>query len=188
MKFKNQIARFTLIVFAIMFTFSCTEDDKKEVTRLESAGSYFAVNAGKYSVLNEALKKTGLLATLTGAGSYTIFAPSNTAFAASGITTASITALNPLVPADIITIANLKVILQNHVLTPGTRSSDLLAGGYFKTFAFFRPNAPLAPTPATALLTSGSQMNIFFNKVGSNVLINGGASNGGATVTNADIE
>ena len=61
MKFKNQIARFTLIVFAIMFTFSCTEDDKKEVTRLESAGSYFAVNAGKYSVLNEALKKTGLL-------------------------------------------------------------------------------------------------------------------------------
>lgn len=188
MKFRNQIARFALMITAVVFMFSCTEDDKKEVTRLDSAGTYFAANAGKYSILTDALKKTGLLATLSGAGSYTIFAPSNAAFTAAGITSASFKDLDPLVPADLIAIANLRVILQNHVLTPGTRAADLLAGGYFKTFAFFRPNAPLAPIPATALLTSGSQMSIFFNQVGPNVLINGGATNRGATVTNADID
>ena len=188
MKFRNQIVRFALMITAVMFTFSCTEDDKKEVTRLDSAGAYFTANAGKYSILTDALRKTGLLATLTGAGSYTIFAPSNTAFTAAGFTSVGINALNPLVPADIIAIANLRVILQNHVLSPGTRAADLLAGGYFRTFAFFRNNAPLAPTTATPLLTSGSQMSIFINQIGTNVLINGGATNGGATVTKADID
>ena len=188
MKLKTQIVRFALLIVAVAFTFSCTEDDKKIVTRLDSAAGYLAANAGKYSILTEALRKTGLLVTLTNAGSYTIFAPSNPSFVAAGFTLESVTALNPLVPADVIRIANLRVILQNHVLTPGTRATDLVAGGYFRTFAFFRANAPLAPTPATALLTSGSQMSIFFNQVGGNVLINGGAANGGATVTTADID
>lgn len=188
MKFRNQIARFAIMVTAVAFIFSCTEDDKKTVTRLDSAGSYFAANAGKYSILTDALKKTGLLTTLTGAGSYTIFAPSNAAFTAINISSASIDALNPLVPADAIAIANLRVILQNHVLTPGTRSTDLLAGGYFRTFAFFRTNAPIPAFPVLPIQTTGNQLSMFVNQVGANVLINGGAANGGATVTNADVD
>lgn len=188
MKFKNQIVRFVAMVVAVLFTFSCTEDDKKEVTRLQTTDAFLVENAGKYSILRSALAKTGLLATLQNAGSYTIFAPSNAAFAAKNITQASVDALSTTNPADAVAIANLRVVLQNHVLTPGTRAADLLAGGYFRTFGFFRANAPLAPSPATPLLTTGSQLSIFVNKVGDNVLINGGPTNGGATVTKADID
>ena len=49
------------------------------------------------------------------------------------ITSASINALTA--PADNTAIATLKLILQNHVITLGTKADDLLAAGYTRTFA-----------------------------------------------------
>jgi hypothetical protein len=37
-------------------------------------------------------------------------------------------------------IANLKLVLQNHVISLGTRSNDLLAASYTKTFGFSKSN------------------------------------------------
>jgi uncharacterized surface protein with fasciclin (FAS1) repeats len=59
------------------------------------------------------LKKTGLDATLGNAGSYTVFVHKRSF--TSGITSASISAMT--VSAD---IANLKLVLQNHVISLGT--------------------------------------------------------------------
>jgi hypothetical protein len=55
------------------------------------------------------------------------------AFTTAGITSASISAMT--VSAD---IANLKLVLQNHVISLGTRSNDLLAA--IKTEHFLKSN------------------------------------------------
>jgi uncharacterized surface protein with fasciclin (FAS1) repeats len=174
MKFKNQILYFVSILAVALMTFSCSNDDTKDIVKLPSIVDIAKADAN-LSILVDALKKTGLDITLSNAGSYTVFAPTNAAFTTAGITSASINALNPLVPADAIVIANLKLALQNHVIGVGTRTSDLLAVGYYKTFALYKA-------------TAGANLSIYFNKPATDILINGGAANGGAKITTADID
>lgn len=179
MKIKNQILYFVTILSVALMTFSCTNDDTKDVVKLPSIVEIAKADPANFSIFVDALKKTGLEVTLSNPGSYTVFAPTNAAFTAAGYTSAAINALNPLVPADATAIADLKLRLQNHVLGIGTRTSDLLAAGYSKTFGFLK-------TSATS--TSGANLSMFINKPATDVLINGGASNGGAKVTTADID
>jgi uncharacterized surface protein with fasciclin (FAS1) repeats len=179
MKIKNQILYFVTILSVALMTFSCTNDDTKDVVKLPSIVDVAKADPANFSILVDALKKTSLDVTLGNPGSYTVFAPTNGAFTAAGITSASINALNPLVAADAIKIADLKLQLQNHVIGVGTRTSDLLAVGYYKTFGFLK---------TTATSTSGANLSIYFNKPASDILINGGATNGGAKITAADID
>ena len=178
MKFKNQILYFVSILAVALMTFSCSNDDTKDVVKLPSIVDIAKADAN-LSILADALKKTGLDVTLSNAGSYTVFAPTNAAFTTAGITSASINALNPLVPADAIVIATLKLQLQNHVIGVGTRTSDLLAVGYYKTFGFLK---------TTSTSTSGANLSMYINLSGTDILVNGGSSNGGAKITTADID
>jgi uncharacterized surface protein with fasciclin (FAS1) repeats len=175
MKIKNQILYFVTILSVALMTFSCTNDETKDVVKLPSIVDIAKADPANFSILVDALKITALDLTLSNPGSYTLFAPTNAAFTTAGITSASIKALNPLVPADATIIANLKLVLQNHVLGIGTRSLDLVAGGYFKTFGLYKA-------------TAGANLNMFVNQPATDVLINGGASNGGAKITTADID
>jgi uncharacterized surface protein with fasciclin (FAS1) repeats len=175
MKIKNQILYFVTILSVALMTFSCTNDDTKDVVKLPSIVDIAKADPANFSIFVDALRKTGLEITLSNPGSYTVFAPTNAAFTAAGYTSAAINALNPLVTADAQKIADLKLVLQNHVLGVGTRSSDLLAGGYFKTFGLFKA-------------TAGANLNMFISKPAADVLVNGGASNGGAKITTADID
>ena len=178
MKIKNQILYFVAVLSVALLTFSCTETSE-DVVKLPSIVDIAKSDSANFSILVDALTKTGLVTTLSNAGSYTVFAPTNAAFTKAGITSATINALKPEVPADAVKIADLKLILQNHVIGIGTRSSDLLAGGYFKTFGFFKANA-------TA--TSGANLSMYVSKPAADVLINGGVTNGGAKVITADID
>jgi uncharacterized surface protein with fasciclin (FAS1) repeats len=177
MKIKNQILSFITILAVALVTFSCSSDDPKEVTPLKSIVDIAKADPANFSILVDALKKTGLDGTLSNAGSYTVFAPTNAAFTTAGLSSASINALTA--PADNVAIANLKLVLQNHVIGLGTRSNDLLASGYTRTFGFLKANANA---------TSGVNLSVFVNTVGTDVLVNGGVVNGGAKVTTADIE
>lgn len=177
MKIKNQILSFVTILIVALVTFSCTNDEPKEVTPLSSIVAIAKADPANFSILVDALKKTGLDVTLSSPGSYTVFAPTNAVFTAAGITSASINAM--VAPADNTAIANLKLVLQNHVIGIGTRSADLVAGGTFKTFAFYK---------STATATSGANLNLFISKVGNDVVLNAGASNGGAKITTAGTE
>ncbi|MDG2433517.1 fasciclin domain-containing protein [Flavobacterium sp.] len=173
MKIKNQILSFIAILAVALTTFSCTSDSPKEVTPLKSILAIAQADPANFSILLDALKKTSLDATLGNAGSYTVFAPTNAAFTAAGITSASIALMTPAQVAD------LKVTLQNHVIGVGTRANDLLTAGYTRTFGFLR---------ATSTATSGANLSVFANTVGGNVLLNGGTANGGAKVVTADIQ
>lgn len=178
MKIKNQILYFVAVLSVALLTFSCTETSE-DVVKLPSIVDIAKADPANFSVLVDALTKTGLATTLSNAGSYTVFAPTNAAFSKVNISSATINALNPAVPADAVKIADLKLVLQNHVIGIGTRSSDLIAGGYFKTFGFLK---------TTATATSGATLSMYISKPAADVLINGGATNGGAKVTTADID
>ena len=173
MKIKNQILSFIAILAVALTTFSCTSDSPKEVTPLKSILAIAQADPANFSILLDALKKTSLDATLGNAGSYTVFAPTNAAFTAANITSASIAVMTPT------EVANLKVALQNHVIGVGTRTNDLLSAGYTRTFGFLR-------NPVTA--TSGANLSVYANTVGGNVLLNGGVANGGAKIVTADIQ
>lgn len=174
MTLKSKILSLTTLVLLVFTGISCTESDKVEIVRLPSIMETLNADEANYSILRDALVKTGLSGTLSGAGSYTIFTPNNAAFQSIGITSATIADMTAA--AD---IANLRTILQNHVLGVGTRSNDLIQVGYSRTFAFYK---------SSATATSGSTMSMFVSQVGGQVLINGGVANGGAVVTNADID
>ena len=178
MKIKNQILYFVALISVTLLTYSCSETSE-DVVKLPSIVDIAKADPTNFSILVDALTKTSLATTLSNPGSYTVFAPTNAAFTAAGITSASINALNPNVPADATAIANLKLVLQNHVIGIGTRSTDLLAGGYFKTFGFLKTSSSS---------TSGANLSMYINKPAADVLINGGATNGGAKVTAADID
>ena len=177
MKIKNQILSLVTMLAVAFVTFSCSTDEPKEVTPLKSIVEIAKADPANFSILVDALRKTGLETTLTSAGSYTVFAPTNAAFTAAGYSSANINALTA--PADNTAINNLRLILQNHVIGLGTRANDLLAAGYSRTFAAVR-----VPTSAS----SNVNINLFVNKVGTDVFVNGGVANGGAKVTSADIE
>lgn len=72
------------------------------------------------SILVEALEVAGLVATLSGTGPFTVFAPSNAAFAA------ALTALN-LTKGQLLARSDLADILKYHVLNGKTMSTDLQA-------------------------------------------------------------
>jgi uncharacterized surface protein with fasciclin (FAS1) repeats len=114
-----------LSVLAIAFT-SCNKDDssaEKNILQTIQAEAQF-------STLAKALRVTGLESTLTGATKYTLFAPTNAAFAELEITS---TSLDLLTPAE---LESLKNILLNHVVNDAKLSSSL-ATGYVKTNAKF---------------------------------------------------
>ena len=178
MKIKNQFQRFLLVLTTALVLFSCTEETKV-ITPLKSILQIAKNDPANFSILVDALVKTGLDGTANSQGSYTVFAPTNAAFTTAGFTSAAINALNNNVPADKIVIDNLRSVLQNHIVGIGTRSTDLLAAGYIRTFAFYR---------SSATATSGPNLNIFVNASGTDVLINGGVANGGAKVATADID
>jgi uncharacterized surface protein with fasciclin (FAS1) repeats len=182
MKNTNKILKFMLVAFVTMVTFSCsTSDDNTEVIVPKKSILDIVKADSNFSILLAALNKTGLnsLATspLGSAGSYTVFAPTDAAFAPTTLTVASINALDPVIDAT--AIANLKKVLQYHILGVATKADDLIpnsTSGYYKTFApFVTP-----PTSSTPVLS------MFVSLVNGNVVINGGSTNGGAKVISAD--
>lgn len=118
------------------------------------------------STLVSALNKTGLTSTFNSAGDYTVFAPTNDKFQ-------DFLTANGFADLDAVPVPLLKEILRNQVVT-GSFYSDELTTGYVKT---------LAKGDASATNTLS-----MFIEVGSTVKLNGGGSNGGATVVTADIE
>ena len=175
MKIKNQIINLMLALALTFTAFSCSDDDKVEIAKLPTVLEIAQADSANFSVLIKALQVTGLTASVSSPGSITVFAPTNAAFAAESITEASLQVLadNPTLPANVTAITSLRNILRNHILGVGTKANDLLASRYVKTFA----TGPGTTTLSMLVLQSGTD-----------VLINGGATNGGTKVTKADID
>lgn len=155
----------TLAIIAFSATvLSCSSDDsqsQKTIVGIASGNSDF-------SILVSALNRAGLTSTLDGSGQFTVFAPTNAAFT-------SFLSANGFASIDAVPVDALKNILLNHVIGAEVMSADIQTG-YASTLSPINSSAG-APT-----------ISMFIQKSGSMVTINGGASNGGATVTTADLD
>lgn len=149
-----------LMAFGMAFTFTACDDDEPMEEVIPTTDLTITTNLANddnFSILVSALERTGLDDVLNQTGPFTLFAPTDAAFTASGIDLAAV--------AD----ADLAEILLYHVLGASVASTDLAEGQTYATTA--STNSP-----------DGSQLSILVERSGSTVTLNGDIS-----VTEADL-
>jgi uncharacterized surface protein with fasciclin (FAS1) repeats len=119
-----------------------------------------ASRAPQFTILVDALERADLVTTLDGSGSFTVFAPTNTAFS-------NFLSANGFTSLDDVPVATLREVLLNHVVE-GTNLSTNLTTGYVKTLG-------------KGAASSTNTLSMYIN-VSSSVMLNGIS-----TVTTADI-
>ncbi|AWA30317.1 fasciclin [Flavobacterium magnum] len=160
---KKNVKKWAVLALAISL-FACSDDDNNSNNQQTIAE--LAQGNANLSILVDALERADLVTTLNGSTEYTVFAPTNAAF------TAFLQA-NGFANIDAVPVPVLKEVLLNHVIA-GEETAAELSTGYVKT---------LAKGSASATNTLSMYIN-----TASGVVINGGTSNGGATVTSADVQ
>ena len=162
---KNLFKKITLLAVCIT-VFSCSDDD----TTPQPTIADIAVASPDFSILVTALTRTNLVSTLDGSGQFTVFAPTNDAFTTFFASLGSGVNVNN-VPVDV-----LRNVLLNHVISGEIKSAAIPASSYQSTLS---PFSAVAGSPTISM---------FIQKAGSVVTINGGATNGGATVAAPDVD
>lgn len=164
-----------LLMSAALLSTACSDDDDQNTTTPtgpESLTTTLADDA-RFTILVDALQRTGLDATLDGNGTYTVFAPTNDAFAA---------ALNELQLADLDALEStlgtdgLRNVLLYHVLGSEVAAADV-STGYISTSATNDDGDPLS-----AHIEAGAA--VFLNGTAEVVETDINASNGIAHVIN----
>ena len=172
MKNVSKIRNWALIVLFSVVAVSCDDDDNNVVVDNTITGK--ASTTANLSILVQALVKADLATTLKGAGPFTVFAPTNEAFATFLATTPYAT-IND-VPKEALT-----QILLNHVVSGTAKSTDLQTG-YIKTLA--KGGASTTNTLSMYVdLTSGVKLNGIAKVITADVM----ASNGIIHVVDAVI-
>ena len=170
---KNLIKKFTIACFALT-VLSCSDDDNNNSNQPQTIAD-IAIAGADFSILETALTRTNLVATLDGAGSFTVFAPTNDAF------NTFFASLGSNVNVNNVDVNVLRSILLNHVINEEITSANIPASVYKNTLSPFS-SAAGSPT-----------ISMFIQKEGSVVTLNGGIGTSasprkGAVVTTADID
>jgi uncharacterized surface protein with fasciclin (FAS1) repeats len=152
--FKTMMAAMLLAAF----TFTSCKDDEEEVKTQNIAE--LATATADLSSLVAALNRAGLTSTFTGTTQYTVFAPTNAAFA-------KFLSDNGFAKLEDVPVDLLKQVLTYHVVAGEVKSTGLTTG-YVKTLAEFG--------------TTKSQLSLFVNTAGGVTLSND------VKVTTADVD
>ena len=130
-------------VAAMMALQSC-----KKNTPMTEPGTIKAIVVASpdFSTLETAVIKAGLAATLDGPGPFTVFAPTNDAFTASGISSAVIASLSP---------DQLKAILLYHTLGSKVMAANVPAG----------PNASVTTAGGDSVFVTSNSTGVFVNGI-----------------------
>lgn len=163
---KNLIKKMSIACLAITM-FSCSSDDDSPA---QQTIADIAIANADFSILETALTRTNLVATLDGSGQFTVFAPTDAAF------NTFFTSLGAGVNVNNVDVNVLKAILLNHVIGSEIKSTAIPASTYVSTLSPFN-SATNSPT-----------ISMFVQKSGATVTLNGGVSNGGAVVSTADVD
>jgi uncharacterized surface protein with fasciclin (FAS1) repeats len=146
------------ILFAGMIVSTCSKSNSTSNQPTKQTIGAQISSGSNFTLLAAAATKAGLINTLEGGGPYTLFAPTDSAFMASGITMATINSLSA---------GTLDTVLLYHMLISILTSSQLPAG----------PNAGLTTESGDSIFVTNSGNEVFVN--GIKVLtVNIPASNG----------
>lgn len=158
-KITNKSKALLIPLCIMLFLFSSCNKKLEEITAATPVTSPTLADLinsdASYSILKNALTRTGLITMLgTKGGTYTVFAPDNNAFIASGLSDATVSALP---------IATLTGLMQYHII-----AETIPAASIPSTF----PNVQM---PSLIQLPGGNplvRMNIFPGKNGANYYVN----------------
>jgi uncharacterized surface protein with fasciclin (FAS1) repeats len=146
MKKYSIYARTVILIAAVSLGFSsCNKDDDEP---LPGAGTITSqvVAGSDFSLLESSVVKAGLTATLDGAGPFTVFAPNDAAFNASGVTNGVIGTL---------TADQLKAILLYHTIGSKILAADVPAG----------PNARVVTAGGDSVFVTRNAAGVYINGV-----------------------
>ena len=160
MKNKAKLIKLFLLVVLPSLFVSCSDDDNTNSVPQNNSIAAVASRSSQFTTLVSALERADLVSTLDGDGSYTVFAPTNTAFS-------NFLSDNGFSSLDDVPVTLLREILLNHVVL-GTNLSTNLTTGYVKTLG-------------KGSASSSNTLSMYVN-VGTNVILNGVS-----TVTTANI-
>jgi uncharacterized surface protein with fasciclin (FAS1) repeats len=144
MELKNTLRRSALVIaigLPVLFT-SC----KKDKDPVKNTITDVVVNNASFSTLETAVLKANLQATLSGTGPFTVFAPNDAAFTASGITS---TTLNTLTPSQV------SAILLYHTIPAKILAADVPAG----------PNAKVITASGDSVFVTKNAAGVFINGI-----------------------
>lgn len=142
----NKIISRTGLFFLLSTPLIMVSCDKDETTEPANTITDVVVNNENFSTLEAAVLKANLQGTLSGAGPFTVFAPDNAAFTASGITG---TALNSLTQAQ---AAN---IILYHAIGSKIMAADVPAG----------PNAKVVTASGDSVFVTKNANGVFVNGI-----------------------
>jgi uncharacterized surface protein with fasciclin (FAS1) repeats len=148
MKQKKRFMKKILVSASLLVMFaSCDKEDDLGLTPVQSNTiTDVVVRVDDYNTLESAVVKAGLQATLSGTGPFTVFAPDNAAFTASGVTTAVLNSL---------TADQTKAILLYHTL-PGKIASTAVPAG---------PNAKVTTASGDSVYVTRNATGVFINGI-----------------------
>jgi uncharacterized surface protein with fasciclin (FAS1) repeats len=137
-----------LFLVVLLFSVTMVSCKKDSTTPTTTPGTITAqVSAGSnFTLLKSAVVKAGLATTLDGAGPFTVFAPTDDAFTASGVTSSVIGSLS----AD-----QLKAILLYHTLGAKVMAADVPAG----------PNAKVVTAGGDSVFVTKNSSGVFVNGI-----------------------
>ena len=147
---KHQIfafgTRFLLtLALPLLFVIGCDKDDD-DAPPAGTTITDLVVADANFSTLEAAVVKANLATTLSGDGPFTVFAPDDAAFTASGITSATINTLTP---------AQLQAILLYHTLGSKILASDVPAG----------PNAKVVTASGDSVFVTRNASGVYINGI-----------------------
>ncbi len=145
MKLSFKTLRIPAVLFAsfLIISFSACKDKADPV---DNTITGIVVANADFSTLKAAVVKADLATTLSSAGPFTVFAPNNSAFAASGITSAVLSSLSA---------AQVKDILLYHTIPSKILASQVPAG----------PNAAVVAANGKTLFVTKNANGVFVNGI-----------------------
>jgi len=145
MKQKNTFIRSAMLIAmgSMIFFSSCEKDDTPAPTNTITD---IVVSGSTFTTLESAVLKANLQATLSGPGPFTVFAPDDAAFIASGITTATLNSL---------TAAQVQKILLYHTIGSKIAAADVPAG----------PNAKVITASGDSVFVTKNSTGVYVNGI-----------------------
>lgn len=124
MQFKSLFS--AVAAASILFLSSCEKDDDPVVSNTITDA---VVSNPNFSVLEDAVVKANLATTLRGTGPFTVFAPDNAAFLASGITATTVASLSPTQLSDLLLYHTIPARILAAGVPAGPNARVVTAGG-----------------------------------------------------------
>ena len=143
---RQKFFSFAAILLTLCVTVFITGCEKDNDMPASNTITDIVVSGATFGTLESAVVKANLQATLSGAGPFTVFAPDDAAFAASGINS---TVLNSLSPAEV------QTILLYHTLGAEVPSGSVPAG----------PNAKVTTASGDSVFVTRNAAGVFVNGI-----------------------